>query len=130
MSARDEAEGMGAAEAAAGATGMAFELGREIPPLEQPARLAALELAVRERVALRPVVGLVLGSGLGGLADALDLEVAIPFGDLPGWPDATAPGHAGRLLFGRLSGVPVVVQQGRFHLYEGHSAGLARGPWC
>ena len=65
-----------------------------------------------------------LGSGLGGLADAMELEVAIPFGDLPGWPSTTAPGHAGRLLFGHLSGVPVVVQQGRFHLYEGHSAGF------
>jgi purine-nucleoside phosphorylase len=83
---------------------------------------------VRERTALRPVVGLVLGSGLGELADALDLEAAIPFGDLPGWPDATAPGHAGKLLFGRLSGVPVVVQQGRFHLYEGHSAGFVVQP--
>jgi purine-nucleoside phosphorylase len=96
--------------------------------VEQPARLAALLQAVRERTVLRPVVGLVLGSGLGGLADALDLEVAIPFGDLPGWPGATAPGHAGKLLFGRLSGVPVVVQQGRFHLYEGHSAGFVVQP--
>jgi purine-nucleoside phosphorylase len=111
-----------------GAAGVTFELRREIPPVEQPARLAALEKAVRERTVLRPVVGLVLGSGLGGLADALDLEVAIPFGDLPGWPDATAPGHAGKLLFGRLSGVPVVVQQGRFHLYEGHSAGFVVQP--
>jgi purine-nucleoside phosphorylase len=70
----------------------------------------------------------VLGSGLGGLADELDLDVAIPFGELPGWPDATAPGHAGHLLLGRLRGVPVVVQQGRFHLYEGHSAGFVVQP--
>ncbi|HEY5486765.1 MAG TPA: purine-nucleoside phosphorylase [Candidatus Limnocylindrales bacterium] len=107
---------------------MSFLLGREIPPAEQPAFLAALGRAVRERTNLRPDVGLVLGSGLGGLADALDLEVAIPFAELPGWPPATAPGHAGRLLFGRLSGVPVVVQQGRFHLYEGHSAGFVAQP--
>jgi purine-nucleoside phosphorylase len=106
----------------------AFELGREIPPAEQPALLTALERAVRERTSLRPKVGLVLGSGLGGLADALDLEVAIPCADLPGWPSATAPGHVGRLLFGRLSGVPAVVQQGRFHLYEGHSAGFVVQP--
>jgi purine-nucleoside phosphorylase len=124
---RDAGAGADGARAASAAS-IAFELGREIPPVEQPARLAALEQAVRERTALRPLVGLVLGSGLGGLADALDLEVAIPFGDLPGWPDATAPGHAGRLLFGRLSGVPVVVQQGRFHLYEGHSAGFVVQP--
>lgn len=105
-----------------------FELGREIPPAEQPARLAALEAAVRERTDLVPRAGLVLGSGLGSLADSLELEVAVPFAGLPGWPDATAPGHAGKLLFGHLSGVPVVVQQGRFHLYEGHSAGFVVQP--
>ncbi len=105
-----------------------FELGREVSPAEQPARLAALEWAVRERTHLRPAVGLVLGSGLGGLADAIDIDTVVPFAELPGWPAATAPGHAGRLLFGRLSGVPVVVQQGRFHLYEGHSAGFVVQP--
>lgn len=105
-----------------------FALGREISPAEQPACLDALERVIRARTGLRPRVGLVLGSGLGGLADALDLEVAIPFGELPGWPPATAPGHAGRLLFGRLSGVPAVVQQGRFHLYEGHAAGFVVQP--
>ena len=107
---------------------MSFLLGREIPPADQPALLVALEGAVRVRTDLRPAVGLVLGSGLGGLADALDLEAAIPFAELPGWPPATAPGHAGQLLFGRLAGVAVIVQQGRFHLYEGHSAGFVAQP--
>jgi purine-nucleoside phosphorylase len=65
---------------------------------------------------------------LGGLADAMAVDCAIPFGDLPGWPAATAPGHAGRLLFGRLAGVPAVIQQGRFHMYEGHSAGFVVQP--
>jgi purine-nucleoside phosphorylase len=105
-----------------------FVLGREISPAEQPPLLALLERAVRERTNLRPLAGLVLGSGLGGLADSIDLDVAIPFAELPGWPAATAPGHAGRLLFGRLAGAPVVVQQGRFHLYEGHSAGFVVQP--
>lgn len=105
-----------------------FELGREIAPSEQAGLLDALEAAVRARTDLRPTMGLALGSGLGGLADILDLEVAIPFGELPGWPPATAPGHAGRLLVGRLAGVPAVIQQGRFHLYEGHSAGFVVGP--
>jgi len=109
-------------------SGSGSVLGREIAPADQPALLAPLERAVRERTSLRPRVGLVLGSGLGGLAETLELEVAIPFGDLPGWPAATAPGHAGRLLLGRLAGVPVVVQQGRFHLYEGHSAGFVVQP--
>jgi len=105
-----------------------FVLGREIRPADQPALLAVLERAVRERTSLRPRVGLVLGSGLGGLADALELEASIPFEELPGWPDATAPGHAGKLLFGLVQGVPVVIQQGRFHLYEGHSAGFVVQP--
>ncbi len=99
-----------------------------IPPAEQPTRLAALEAAVRARSDLRPSVGIVLGSGLGGLADALADALAIPFEALPGWPAATAPGHAGRLLLGRLEGVPVVLLQGRFHLYEGHDAGLVVQP--
>ena len=107
---------------------LAFELGREIAPGDQPALLTALEAAVRLRTQLRPRIGLVLGSGLGGLADAMDVEVAIKFGELPGWPAATAPGHAGRLLFGNLAGVPAVIQQGRFHLYEGHSAGFVVQP--
>lgn len=108
--------------------GEAFVLGREISPAEQPRLLDELEHAVRRRTELRPRVGLVLGSGLGSLADAIAVEAIIPFSDLPGWPAATAPGHAGRLLFGRLREVPVVVQQGRFHLYEGHSAGFVAQP--
>ena len=79
---------------------------RPIPPVDQPARLAALVAAVRARTDLVPEVGIVLGSGLGGLADDLEDAVAIPFADLPGWPSATAPGHAGRLLLGTLAGGP------------------------
>ncbi|HTK46248.1 MAG TPA: purine-nucleoside phosphorylase [Patescibacteria group bacterium] len=99
-----------------------------IPPGEQPARLDALEAAVRARSDLTPEVGIVLGSGLGGLADELEDAVAIPFAELPGWPAATAPGHAGRLLLGRLAGRPVVMLQGRFHLYEGNAPGLVVQP--
>jgi len=99
-----------------------------IPPSEQPARLDALEAAVRRHSDLVPEVGIVLGSGLGGLADELDDAVAIPFADLPGWPAATAPGHVGRLLLGRLGGRPVVMLHGRFHLYEGNAPGLVVQP--
>jgi purine-nucleoside phosphorylase len=99
-----------------------------ITPEDQPARLAALVAAVRERSPLVPAVGIVLGSGLGGLADDLEDPVAIPFADLPGWPAATAPGHAGRLLLGTLAGTPVVMLQGRFHLYEGNHPGLVVQP--
>ena len=99
-----------------------------IRPADQPARLAALVAAVRARSSLVPEVGIVLGSGLGGLADDLADPVAIPFDELPGWPAATAPGHAGRLLFGTLGGRPVVMLQGRFHLYEGNDPGLVVQP--
>lgn len=99
-----------------------------IPPTAQPARLDALEAAVRGRSSLVPRIGIVLGSGLGGLADELTDPVAIPFADLPGWPVATAPGHVGRLLLGHLAGQPVVMLQGRFHLYEGNDPGLVVQP--
>jgi purine-nucleoside phosphorylase len=99
-----------------------------ISPADQPARLDALERAVRARSTLVPGVGIVLGSGLGGLADELDDATAIPFAELPGWPAATAPGHVGRLLLGRLGRTPVVMLQGRFHLYEGNDPGLVVEP--
>ncbi len=99
-----------------------------IRPDEQPARIAALVAAVRTRVSLVPDVAIVLGSGLGDLADDLTDPVAIPFADLPGWPAATAPGHAGRLLLGRLGGRPVAMLQGQFHLYEGFDPGLVIEP--
>ena len=107
---------------------LSVDRSRPIPPDEQPARLAALVAAVRARTGLVPRVGMVLGSGLGSLADDLEEPVSIPFGELPGWPVATAPGHVGRLLLGRLGGVPVAALQGRFHLYEGNDAGLVVQP--
>jgi len=101
---------------------------RPLPPADQPPRLAALEAAVRTRTGLVPEVGIVLGSGLGDLAAELVDPVAIPFDELPGWPAATAPGHVGRLLLGVLNGRPVVMLQGRFHLYEGNDPGLVIQP--
>ena len=97
-------------------------------PSRLPARLDALEAAVRGRTDLVPRLGIVLGSGLGGLAGRLEAPVVIPFAELPGWPAASAPGHAGRLLLGEIGGVPVVCLQGRFHIYEGHPAGLVVQP--
>jgi purine-nucleoside phosphorylase len=101
---------------------------RPIPPVDQPGRLEALVEAVQGRSAVQPRVGIVLGSGLGGLAHEVENPVVIPFDQLPGWPAATAPGHEGRLLIGRLAGVAVVLLQGRFHLYEGHDPGLVVQP--
>ena len=109
-------------------TDPAFDPARQIRPADQPAKLDALEAAVRARTGLVPRVGIVLGSGLGGLADDLDTDAAIEFGDLPGWPAATAPGHVGRLLLGRLERVPVALLQGRFHMYEGNDPGLVVQP--
>ncbi|MDB4949347.1 MAG: Purine nucleoside phosphorylase [Gemmatimonadetes bacterium] len=76
---------------------------------------------LRERVTRAPHAVLVLGSGLGGLADEIEDAVRIPFEDVPGFPRRTQQleGHAGRLVAGRLEGVEVVAMQGRFHLYEG-----------
>ena len=111
-----------------GPSSPAIDPTRPIRPADQPARLDALEAAVRARTALVPEIGIVLGSGLGGLADDLDEPVAIPFANLPGWPSATAPGHVGRLLLGRLAGRPVVMLQGRFHVYEGNDPGLVVQP--
>ena len=67
-------------------------------------------------------VGVILGSGLGRLADEIDVADAIPYGEIPSFPLSTVEGHAGRLLVGTLRGVPVLAMQGRFHLYEGYSA--------
>jgi len=91
-------------------------------------RLDELEAAVRTRTSLVPRIGIVLGSGLGALADDLNDSVAIRFSEMPGWPAASAPGHAGRLLLGQLGDVPVVILQGRLHLYEGLSERLVVEP--
>lgn len=68
---------------------------------------------------------LVLGSGLGSLANDLTDSVRIPYRDLPGVPMPTVPGHAGELVAGRLAGTEVLAQAGRFHMYEGHDAGTS-----
>ncbi len=70
-----------------------------------------------------PAVGLILGSGLGEIADAIMPEAVIDYRDLPGFPRPTVSGHAGRLVLGRLGGVPVACLQGRVHLYEGRPPG-------
>lgn len=75
--------------------------------------------AISQRTALRPTVGVVLGSGLGGFADALEDAAEIPYAEIPGWPAATAVGHAGTLVLGTFGGAPVAVMRGRAHLYEG-----------
>ena len=84
--------------------------------------------AIRARVGVSPRVGIVLGSGLGGIAAAIEQPVRIPYKDVPGFPAATVVGHAGELIAGTLGGTPVVALSGRFHMYEGHEASLAGFP--
>lgn len=85
----------------------------------------ALSLAlarVRSETSLVPEVALILGSGLGPLADEIDAEVVLPYEEMPGMTSSTAPGHEGKLYIGRLAGRPVVAMKGRVHLYDGVSA--------
>ncbi len=83
---------------------------------------------LRERVTATPRAMIVLGSGLGKLGDEIEQAVRIPFAEIPGFPGAAVEGHKGMFVAGRLAGVDVVAMQGRFHLYEGHSAQTAALP--
>lgn len=75
---------------------------------------------LKERTKIRPVVGIICGSGLGGLAEILKDTHAFPYGEIPKFPSSTVSGHKGRLVFGKLGGQEVVCMQGRFHAYEGY----------
>jgi purine-nucleoside phosphorylase len=75
---------------------------------------------VRKSASLRPEVGIILGTGLGGLASEIEVEKSIPYEEIPGFPLSTVESHAGRLLVGRLGKRPIVAMQGRFHRYEGY----------
>jgi purine-nucleoside phosphorylase len=77
---------------------------------------------LESRMAVRPRIAVVLGSGLGAFADELSDATAIPYSEIPGWPCATAIGHAGKLVCGMVGSLPVAVMAGRVHLYEGYSA--------
>lgn len=93
------------------------------------ARTAAEHIRSQVGEAFRtPVCGIVLGSGLGGLAARVERATRIPFSHVPGFPSATVAGHAGQLILGTLAERPVVMMAGRFHLYEGHDASLAAFP--
>ena len=76
--------------------------------------------AIRARTKREPKIGVILGSGLGGLAKDVQDATRIAYGDLPGWQRSTAPGHAGELVVGTLSGKDVAVMSGRIHYYEGY----------
>jgi len=80
----------------------------------------AVEL-IRRHWSGTPAAGMILGTGLGGLTDRIDVDCRIPYGDIPHFPASTSPSHAGQFVCGKLHGVPIVVMEGRFHYYEGYS---------
>lgn len=85
--------------------------------------------AIRRRIGdAEPEIAIILGSGLGGLADEIEKAVSVPFADIPGFPEPTVLGHAGALVSGTLGGRAVIALAGRFHMYEGHPVGLAGFP--
>jgi purine-nucleoside phosphorylase len=77
--------------------------------------------AIQGRWDGRPRVGIILGTGLGGLTEDITAEASLPYGDIPHFPQSTAPGHKGQLVCGRLGGKAVLAMEGRFHFYEGYS---------
>lgn len=84
-------------------------------------KIQAVTQVIRQQTSLVPEVGIILGSGLGALAEAVEKPVFISYETLPGWPVSTVQGHQGRLVIGKLEGLPVIVMQGRAHYYEGYS---------
>lgn len=76
---------------------------------------------IRSITDFQPKFGIILGTGLGGLVNEMDIEVSIPYGNIPHFPVSTVQSHEGKLIFGTLEGVPVVAMAGRFHYYEGYS---------
>ena len=90
-----------------------FRRGRIVQGLAEQIR-EATEF-IRRSWSGQPRIGMILGTGLGGLAEQIDQQATIPYGDIPHFPISTAPGHAGRLVCGLLRGVPIVAMEGRFH---------------
>jgi purine-nucleoside phosphorylase len=91
-------------------------------------RIQAATALVRSRTKVQPEVGIILGTGLGGLAEEIAVDASVPYQEIPGFPLSTVESHAGRLLLGRLGNRPVVAMQGRFHRYEGYDLGQVTFP--
>lgn len=86
-----------------------------------PAKIDEARRALVQQFATAPRVGIILGTGLGGLANQIEGRIAIPYAEIPHFPESTVQSHAGQLVCGTLRGVPVVAMEGRFHFYEGYS---------
>jgi len=84
--------------------------------------------AIKNQISVQPVVGIILGSGLNGLADSVQNPVRIPYSSIPNFPVSTVHGHVGQFVIGELEGRPVLVMQGRIHYYEGYTMGQVTLP--
>lgn len=84
-------------------------------------KIKAITEHIRKTASFNPEVGIILGSGLGGLVKEIEVIKEINYADIPGFPVSTVKGHGSKLIFGKLNGVNVVAMQGRFHFYEGYS---------
>ncbi len=76
---------------------------------------------INEKTNFNPEIGIILGTGLGGLVSEIEIEHSLPYNEIPNFPLSTVEGHSGRLILGTLGGKNVVAMQGRFHFYEGYS---------
>ena len=76
---------------------------------------------IKSKTSIRPSIGIILGTGLGGLVNEINIVDEIPYGDIPNFPVSTVKGHSGKLIFGELGGKKVMAMQGRFHYYEGYT---------
>ena len=76
---------------------------------------------IKEKTNFSPEIGIILGTGLGGLVSEIDIKHSLPYNEIPNFPISTVEGHSGRLIFGTLGGKNVIAMQGRFHYYEGYS---------
>jgi purine-nucleoside phosphorylase len=92
------------------------------------AQIDEIANVVRKKINVQPKIGMILGSGLNGLADSVQNPVHIPYSDLPNFPTSTVHGHVGRFVIGELEGQPVIVMQGRIHYYEGYTMGQVTLP--
>ena len=92
---------------------------------ELPQRAKRIASEIGKKMPVKPCIGLILGSGWGGIAAALKSAVSIPYSELPEMPACGVAGHAGNFVFGSAENKQVAVVQGRFHLYEGHSEASA-----
>ena len=84
-------------------------------------KISETKAFLESKTKTKPFTGIVLGTGLGNLSTEIDIEISIPYEEIPNFPVSTVEGHSGKLIFGTINNVPVIAMQGRFHYYEGYS---------